>query len=92
MKKNCSSSSRSATQLATSLEQELRSKTADMAAFERQLDGISRSNLAITRNLEAAEAENRRLKVRQQGRRSEARRSEARRGEARRCELLVLHN
>ena len=45
------------------LESELRRKAADLGAFERQLDGISRSNLSIQRSLEAAESENRRLKT-----------------------------
>jgi len=44
------------------MEKEIHRRALDAASFERQLDGVSRQTLCVQRKLEAAEAENRRLK------------------------------
>ena len=45
------------------MEQEIKKRALNASKFEHQLDNISRKNMSIQRKLEAAEAENRRLKV-----------------------------
>lgn len=47
----------------TEMDNEIKHRVANMSSFDRQLDSISRENQHMQRRLEAAEAENRRLKV-----------------------------